>query len=136
MTQQHTNSPLKLTLKVLLRLAMLGLLALLLLLLVCCELQIWLSDWASKSDPPETYIWTSHPWLLSLYLDCPSHIGVVCPSPAQQQAVRAAMRAGGCGCGVGSGGGGGFFGGGSGLAARVASVRWQMACTCSCRACF
>jgi hypothetical protein len=75
--------------------AKLHLLALLLLLLLLLLLQIWLSDWASKSAPPETYIWTSHPWLLSLYLDCPSHIGVVCPSTAQQQAVRAAMRAGG-----------------------------------------
>jgi hypothetical protein len=56
--------------------------------------QVWLADWAARADPPESYIWTSHPWLLSLYVDCPSHIGVECPSVAQQQAVRAAMRAG------------------------------------------
>jgi hypothetical protein len=56
--------------------------------------QLWLAEWAAKADPPERYVWTSHPWLLSLYLDCPSHIGVACPSVEQQQAVRAAMRAG------------------------------------------
>jgi hypothetical protein len=67
---------------------------LLLLLLLLLWLQLWLSEWAARADPPESYIWTSHPWLLSLYLDCPSHIGVECPSTAQQQAVRAAMRAG------------------------------------------
>eukprot|EP00878_Enallax_costatus_P022037 GHUV01023361.1.p1 GENE.GHUV01023361.1~~GHUV01023361.1.p1 ORF type:complete len:573 (+),score=177.34 GHUV01023361.1:634-2352(+) len=55
---------------------------------------IWLSEWLKLSGSSDSFIWTTHPWLLSLYLDCPEQLGVVCPSKQQQDAVRAAIRKG------------------------------------------
>jgi hypothetical protein len=48
---------------------------------------------------PERYILTTHPWLVSLYLDCPTDLvlaGIVlqCPDTHAQQAFRDALRAG------------------------------------------
>ncbi|KAL6758170.1 hypothetical protein V8C86DRAFT_1553898 [Haematococcus lacustris] len=42
----------------------------------------------------DSFTYTSHAWLLSLYLDCPPGLGVACPSPEQQEALRAGIRRG------------------------------------------
>jgi hypothetical protein len=42
------------------------------------------------------YVFTSHPWLLSLYLDCPGELvpGLACPTDTEAEAVRSAIRDG------------------------------------------
>jgi hypothetical protein len=64
--------------------------------------QLALAAQLAAGDPPVRFVWTAHAWLLSLFLDCPSHIGVACPSAAQQARLRDAMAAGVCVCSGGA----------------------------------
>jgi hypothetical protein len=43
---------------------------------------------------PERYRYLTHPFLVSLFIDCPRHIGIACPTPADVAAFDAAARAG------------------------------------------
>ena len=50
-----------------------------------------LSPFTHAANPyDDTYVWTTHPWLLSLALDCPPHMGYRCPN---QTAVTSMVRA-------------------------------------------
>ena len=49
-----------------------------------------LRDMAANGTNPNnvTLTWTTHPWLVSLYFDCPPHMGFYCPSAQEKDAVR------------------------------------------------
>jgi hypothetical protein len=52
-----------------------------------------------RATSKRRFIYTTHPWLVSLYLDCPTNmilsaIPLVCPSPDQVASFRAAVAAG------------------------------------------
>ena len=42
----------------------------------------------------DRYIWMTQSWIISLYLDCPPHMGLQCPSADDQAALRKAIAAG------------------------------------------
>ncbi|KAL6772128.1 hypothetical protein ACKKBG_A29040 [Auxenochlorella protothecoides x Auxenochlorella symbiontica] len=42
----------------------------------------------------ERYIYTTHSWLVSMFLDCPARIGIKCPSPSAVQELEEGIRAG------------------------------------------
>jgi hypothetical protein len=43
---------------------------------------------------PERYVYLTHSWLVSLYLDCPSKLGIYCPNPEEIAAFEAAVHRG------------------------------------------
>jgi hypothetical protein len=52
-----------------------------------------------RATSTKRFIYTTHPWLVSLYLNCPinmtlSAIPLICPSPAEVASFRAAVAAG------------------------------------------
>lgn len=38
-----------------------------------------------------TFTWTTQPWVVSLYFDCPPNMGFYCPTTAEKEAVRAGI---------------------------------------------
>lgn len=58
-----------------------------------------LADAMRALNGTDRFIYTTHPWLLDLYLDCPANftlsgITLVCPQPADVAAMEAAIRVG------------------------------------------
>lgn len=47
-----------------------------------------------KRNGSEQFIYTTHPWLVSYYLDCPSGMSVQCPSAADVQSFKDAVNKG------------------------------------------
>ena len=48
---------------------------------------------ANGTNPDNvTLTWTTHPWLVSLYFDCPPHMGFYCPTDEEQAAVQAGIQ--------------------------------------------
>ena len=52
-----------------------------------------LNEMAANGTNPhnDTLLWTTHSWLVSLYLDCPPHMGYYCPSEAEKAAFIAGV---------------------------------------------
>eukprot|EP00775_Hariotina_reticulata_P005520 gene5520-5755_t len=56
-------------------------------------MRIWLAQWLRLSGSSDSFRWTTHPWLLDLFFNCPGQLGVACPSQQQQAAVGEAAKA-------------------------------------------
>lgn len=48
----------------------------------------------SSGTITDTFVYTTHAWLLSLFFDCPSGIGLECPDDAAVAELDAAIRQG------------------------------------------
>ena len=54
-----------------------------------------LANFTQQANPHnDTYTWTTHPWLLSLALDCPPHMGFRCPDKSAIAAMERAVADG------------------------------------------
>ena len=53
-----------------------------------------LKEMAANGTNPhnDTLTWTTHPWLVSLYLDCPPNMGYYCPTDQEQAAFVAGVQ--------------------------------------------
>ena len=48
---------------------------------------------ANGSNPTNVSLtWTTHAWLVSLYFDCPPHMGFYCPTAQEKAAVLAGIQ--------------------------------------------
>lgn len=56
-------------------------------------MQLWLNDWMDVVGS-DRFIYTTQPYILSLYLDCHPGMGLHCPGEAAVAAVRAAIKRG------------------------------------------
>lgn len=63
----------------------------------CCAAagpQLWLSEWLDTLGTGDKFVYTTHSWILSLYLDCPPNMGLACPPPGAVAAVKAGIQRG------------------------------------------
>ena len=53
-----------------------------------------LRDMAANGTNPNnvTLTWTTHAWLVSLYMDCPPNMGFYCPTAQEREAVLAGIQ--------------------------------------------
>jgi hypothetical protein len=59
-----------------------------------CMLQIELASWARQNLSDKGFIWTTQPYLLSMFLECPEGMGLHCPAPPAVLAVEESIRRG------------------------------------------
>ncbi|EDQ89119.1 uncharacterized protein MONBRDRAFT_25732 [Monosiga brevicollis MX1] len=54
------------------------------------------AEWFQQHPPGhgEGLVFTTHPYIVSLLLDCPPGMGFTCPTPTEQDQIRAALRNG------------------------------------------